>query len=103
MYVRCKVRDGRAYHYLVTTERKGGRVRQRTVAYLGDYPTVAAALAKLPDEIAELKQRVHDYVARADRARGFLGANTIKRNGGEVPRSTRRSSMSQHGRRYCNE
>jgi hypothetical protein len=36
---------------LVTAERKGGKVRQRTLAYLGDYPTADAAVENLPRDI----------------------------------------------------
>ena len=50
------IRPGRlpsfkAYHYLVENYRENSRVRQRTLAYLGKYPTVEEALAGLPDEI----------------------------------------------------
>lgn len=103
MFVRCKVRDGRAYHYLVATVRDGGRVRQKTVAYLGDYPTATAALEGLPAEIAKLREEAHECAARADRVRLYLGAGTLERHGGEVPRPAQIRSMSQHGRKICAE
>jgi hypothetical protein len=57
VFVRVKQQGGRVYHYLVAAERSGGRVRQKTVAYLGDYPSVEAALEGLPAEIAKLNLR----------------------------------------------
>jgi hypothetical protein len=105
VFVRCKVRDGLAYHYLVMTERVCGRVWQKTIAYLGDYATVDAALEGLPTEIAKLKEEARECAVRADRVRLYLGAGTLERNSEEVPRSTRGrgQSMSQHGRKVCNE
>ncbi len=105
MFVRVKQQGGRVYHYLVAAERSGGRVRQKTVAYLGDYPSVEAALEGLPAEIAKLKEEAHECAARADRVRLYLGAGVLEKNGGEVPRSTRvrGQGMSQHGRKVCSE
>ncbi len=105
MFVRVKKQGGRVYHYLVAAERSGGRVRQKTVAYLGDYPSVEAAHDGLPAEIAKLKEEAHECAARADRVRLYLGARVLEKNGGEVPRSThgRGQGMSQHGRKVCNE
>ena len=42
---------GSAKHYLVSSERVAGKVRQRTLAYLGDYRTVEEALEHLPVDI----------------------------------------------------
>jgi len=50
MFVRAKRHAGKTYYSLVESRRKGGRVRQRTVCYLGQYPTVDAAVAGLRDE-----------------------------------------------------
>ena len=41
----------RTYYYLVESYRDAGKVRQRTLAYLGRYPTVKEALTGLPAEI----------------------------------------------------
>ncbi len=103
MFVRCKVRDGRAYHYLVATERRGGRVRQKTVAYLGDYPSAEAALERLPAEIASLREEAHECAARADRLRLYLGSAFLAERGGEVPRNTRKLSCSQYAHKVCGE
>jgi len=50
-FVRAKKQGERVYHYLVTSERIGHRVRQKTVAYLGRYPSLDAALSGLASEI----------------------------------------------------
>jgi len=44
-------KTGRRYFYLVESARKGGKVRQKVVAYLGQYSTVEAALAGLPRDV----------------------------------------------------
>lgn len=41
----------RTFYYLVENYREGGKVRQRTLAYLGKYPSVEEALAGLQNEI----------------------------------------------------
>ena len=44
------------YYYLVESYRENGCVRQRTLAYLGEYPSVEAALAGLPQDIEAEKR-----------------------------------------------
>src|ERR687891_658281 len=41
----------KTYHYLVESYRENGQVRQRTLAYLGEYSSVEEALAGLPVDI----------------------------------------------------
>lgn len=53
-FVRTKTVKGRPYHYLSENRWEDGKVRQRTVAYLGRYKTVAGAF--------------HHWQARADNA-----------------------------------
>jgi hypothetical protein len=48
VFVRKKVIANCTYHYLCSTERADGKVRQKVVAYLGEYPSLADALEKLP-------------------------------------------------------
>jgi hypothetical protein len=58
MFVRVKrTARGTLKHYLVQTFREGGKVRQRTVAYLGRFPTVGDALRELPAKIA-MEERI---------------------------------------------
>jgi hypothetical protein len=53
MFVRAKQAGGRTYHYLVASERTaGGKVRQRTVAYLGRQATLEAAIEEVAKQIA---------------------------------------------------
>ncbi len=85
-FVRAKKQGGRAYHYLVTSERQGRRVRQKTLAYLGQYPSLAAALEGLPAEIAYYNTRAAECAKDADRARADCHPAWLERNGGEVPR-----------------
>jgi hypothetical protein len=55
-FVRAKKRGDRTYHYLVESFRTSqGKVRHRTVAYLGEYATVDQALAELPLDIEECR------------------------------------------------
>ena len=85
MYVRAKTQRGRAYHYLVTAERQGGRVRQKTVAYLGEYPNIATALAGLSAQIEMLNRNALRFSQKADHVKGKMPAAWLERNGGDVP------------------
>jgi hypothetical protein len=44
------------YYYLVESYRDNGKVRHRTLAYLGKYPSVEAALEGLPQDIEKGKK-----------------------------------------------
>jgi hypothetical protein len=48
MFVRVKSIGGRRYAYLVEGVREGGRVRQRTLCYLGPLPKLASGV---PDDV----------------------------------------------------
>jgi len=53
-YVRTKKNArGHVYHYLVSSKRERGKVRQTIIAYLGRHATVAAALEAMQREIQE--------------------------------------------------
>jgi hypothetical protein len=54
----------RVYHYLVESYRESGKVRQRTLAYLGEYPTVEEALARLPQEIERWTEKDLPWACR---------------------------------------
>jgi hypothetical protein len=47
----------RTYYYLVESYRENGRVRQRTIAYLGRYSSVEDALTRLPKDIERWKDQ----------------------------------------------
>jgi len=90
VFVRAKRQGERVYHYLVASERQGGQVRQKTVAYLGEYPTIQAALEALPNEITKLREESKVCAMRADATRQQMHPAWIERNHGEVPRRRRR-------------
>ena len=90
MYVRAKRQGGRTYHYLVTSERRGGRVCQKTVAYLGAYPSLAAALERLPGRIEHYRALALRCSQKADAAKTRCHPAWLERNGGEVPNERRR-------------
>jgi hypothetical protein len=54
----------RTYYYLVESYRDNGRVRQKTLAYLGKYPSVEDALALLPQDIERWKEKTLPMVRR---------------------------------------
>lgn len=58
MYVRLKNISGRRYAYLVEGERRGGRVRQKTLCYMGSLPAMAVGLSY------EDRQRVESRIQR---------------------------------------
>ena len=53
--IKRRSKKGQPYHYLVTSVREGGKVRQRVLVYLGKYPSVEAALEGIPEDIARLR------------------------------------------------
>jgi hypothetical protein len=89
MFVRRKMQNGRTYHYLVASERAGGRVRQKTIVYLGEYQTLDAALESLPVEIAKVKEEARRCSVKADETRNRMHPAWIERNNAEVPRPRR--------------
>lgn len=44
-FIRTKIVKGQTYYYLVEGVRVDGKVRQRVIAYLGEFETVRSALA----------------------------------------------------------
>jgi hypothetical protein len=69
-FVRAKTYQSKSYgqrivYELVENMRASGRVRQRVVAYLGEYPTVEAALAALPDAIERCRAQAATAAAAA--------------------------------------
>lgn len=48
-YVVRKVINGKPYLYLIESKRVGGKVKKKTIAYLGTNPTIAEIREKLAD------------------------------------------------------
>jgi hypothetical protein len=102
MFIRAKRQGERTYYYIVRSERAGGRVRQKTIAYLGEYQTLDAALESLPLELAKVKEEARRCSVKADETRQRMPPAWIERNNDEVPRSTREISVSQYARKQFN-
>jgi hypothetical protein len=65
MFVRKKTTaSGTVKHYLVENRREGGKVRQRVVCYLAEFPSVDEALAEIPKEIAYWQEDALNWRAR---------------------------------------
>jgi hypothetical protein len=47
MFIRAKRQGERTYYYAVESERIGNRVRQKTIAYLGEKPSVVERITQL--------------------------------------------------------
>jgi hypothetical protein len=63
------------YYYLVESYRENGRVRQRTLAYLGGYSSVEDALARLPQDIAWWKDKALPRAQQSlDEAKAYYDA-----------------------------
>jgi hypothetical protein len=58
MFVRVKSIGGRRYAYLVEGVREGGRVRQKTLCYLGPLPKLASGVPEDVRRAAERSRRV---------------------------------------------
>lgn len=71
------VRRKGKFHYLVESRRDGGRVRQVTIAYLGEWPTVTEAIASIPSHVAELRADAVSYEARAATYQQELGGGPV--------------------------
>jgi hypothetical protein len=83
----------RTYYYLVESYRESGKVHQRTLAYLGEYPTVEEALMKLPVDIDRQKTYVPSICQRRDAALADyqkwvdrVGEPLVIREGSSYPR-----------------
>jgi len=94
-FVRAKSSGGRTYYYLVETWREGGRIRQRSLAYLGKYFSLEDALAGLPDDIGKYRGRVEFWQNAADECEGKYRAIWPSKE--EIPRP-RRSGLQIHNR-----
>jgi hypothetical protein len=82
------VRKKGSYHYLVASQRTASGVRQTTLCYLGEFATVDAALAGIPEKIAyhqkELKKYDDDMASSKEARRQYFPDEQ------EPPRPTRR-------------
>src|SRR5919106_3038766 len=64
----------RTYYYLVESYRENGRVRQRTIAYLGRYSSVEDALTRLPKDIEERQKHLPWDCQQLDEAKTYYEA-----------------------------
>ena len=91
MYIRSKTYESRSpysgrstYYYLMESYLEGSRVRKRTVAYLGKYPTVAEALVGLA---ADIERKKSSGAALRQRAAGRkAGLANFERLVGGIPK-----------------
>jgi len=75
---RYRSSDQRTYYYLVESHRDGEKVRQRTLAYLGVYPSLEAAILGITDLIPRRKYRLGKYQEELDHLR-TLGSEGYER------------------------
>ncbi|MHC4403112.1 MAG: hypothetical protein ACYTG0_25910 [Planctomycetota bacterium] len=61
MFVRKKKRGKYTYHYLVESVRENGKVKQKTLLYLGDYATIDAALEGLPKDVQRFNAKAEEW------------------------------------------
>ena len=72
MFVRTKPRGEKVFYYLVKSERVGSRVRQKTVAYLGQSPTVAEAVESLQNAICYARKSADEWRGKAEAAKAKI-------------------------------
>ncbi len=72
MFVRAKPRGEKVFYYLVKNERAGSRVRQKTLAYLGESPTVAKAVESLRNTISHARKAADEWHAKAEAAKAKI-------------------------------
>ena len=66
MFTRSKIVDGKKYYYLVESYRSDGKVRQRTLAYLGKMDSVKGAMDLWEEELAALTKATQEALAWAE-------------------------------------
>jgi hypothetical protein len=80
VFVRTKKsRSGTAQHYLVRSYREGGKVRQKVLAYLGEFPTLEAALAGLAAAVDLEREEARRQRWRADHPKDHWQRRTCAR------------------------
>lgn len=90
------VRDKGGKYYLVESVRKDDRVEQRVLAYLGEYPTVQAAIKGLSAKIKELRAKAAKDSREAQKYQAQLAKDGLLPRGKMFPRSH------GHGSGYTN-
>ncbi len=74
MFVRKKTTaSGTVKHYLVTTRRESGKVRQKVLFYLGEHASVDAALMHFDEQAAAYKATYDELEAQVAVERKDLG------------------------------
>lgn len=79
-FVRKKTIKGREYHYLVESYRDNGKVKQKTLAYLGRHPSVQA-------KVEWLGRRVNLYRGHIEENRALIHTRKYARE--SIERYTR--------------
>lgn len=105
-FVRAKKKGARTYYYWVVSERLGKKIRQRTLFYLGECPSIEAALETWAKEVercrakaAELKESARQTRARLPPA--FVDGKGWCSNGSPIKRDVYRLRYAlQYGDRY---
>jgi hypothetical protein len=81
VFIRKKTVNGQVYYYLVRSGRRGDRVKQEMLCYMGQTPTVKEALATWPEQI-----RRHVEAEAKCRAEAEGLAKSWPKHGGRVLR-----------------
>jgi TPR repeat protein len=69
VFVRAKPRGEKTFYYLVKSQRVGNRVQQKTLAYLGEYPNIDAAIEDLPLRIKRIQEEAIRWYTKAEDAK----------------------------------
>jgi len=85
-FVRRKNINGKDKYYLVESRREGDKVRQKVLAYLGEYDTVDGAITGLKNEIERHQYWLTRSTHKATEIKSMLNQYWIEKNGGEIPR-----------------
>lgn len=73
-YIREKLISGRAYYYVVVSERVNGRVRQKVLAYLGSESNPKTALTRLSNRLDSVRRDATTHQQAAENITQRLAA-----------------------------
>ena len=69
-YVRRQIRGGRAYYYLVESEREGQKVRQRVLRYLGTSRPAQEDINRIINDIQTVNDKWYNKIQQQDQGLG---------------------------------
>jgi len=101
MFTRSKIVDGKKYYYLVESYREGGKVRQRTLAYLGRVGNPDGALDYWEKTLVRYKGFAERANARAQAAREKMKPFDLE-NGKVLPKPARANKWNLRGQYWRN-